>query len=179
MLGLLRLSAVIDAVNAKLGWIANWMVALACAVSAGNAMVRYAFDSSSNAYLEVQWYMYAVLVMFGASYTLQRNEHVRVDLVYMQMSERGQHRIEIFGGIFFLLPACLLIGWLSWPFFVESWRINEMSGNAGGLMRWPIKLVMPLGFGLVALQGISELIKRFAALKGLIRIESKYERPTQ
>jgi len=176
---LLSLSSAIDALNGKLALIANWMVVLACAVSAGNAMIRYAFDMSSNAWLEAQWYMYAVLVMLGAAYTLQRNEHVRVDLVYMQLSERKQHWVEIFGGVLFLLPACILIGWLSWPFFTESFRVNEMSGNAGGLLRWPVKLVLPLGFALVALQGISELIKRIAAVRGLIHIESKYHRPEQ
>ena len=176
---LLRASEVIDFVNEKLGRFANAMIVLACIVSAANAMVRYAFSISSNAWLEMQWYMFAAVVMLGASYTFKRNEHVRVDIFYTNLSERGQHWVDIFGIIFFLLPGCLLFIWLSWPFFVQSVIDNEMSANAGGLLRWPVKLLIPLGFGLLALQGISELIKRVAALRGVVRIDAKYERPTQ
>jgi TRAP-type mannitol/chloroaromatic compound transport system permease small subunit len=176
---LLRLSQFIDTVNEKIGVIADWMIVLSCLISAGNAMVRYAFDMSSNAWLEVQWYMFAVAVMFGASYTLKRNEHVRVDIFYMQLSERGQQWLDMIGTIVFLLPVCLLLGWLSWPFFMQSYAVGEISGNAGGLIRWPIKLVMPLGFLLLAIQGVSEIIKRAAALKGYIVIEEKYVRPEQ
>jgi len=176
---LLKLSSAIDWLNEKLGRLANICVLLACLVSAANAMVRYAFDISSNAWLELQWYMFAVIVMFGASYTLQKNEHVRVDVVYMGLSERKQIWVDILGGIFFLMPACVLLGWLAWPFFMQSWDQNEMSSNAGGLLRWPVKLILPVGFGLIALQGISEIIKRIAALQGLIQIDAKYERPEQ
>lgn len=176
---LLRVSHVIDWINEKFGKFANAMVVLACIVSAANAMIRYAFNISSNAWLEVQWYMFATVVMLGASYTFKRNEHVRVDIFFLQAGERGQHWIDIFGIIFFLLPACLLFTWLSWPFFMHSYLENEYSNNAGGLLRWPVKLLIPLGFTLLAAQGISELIKRFAALQGLITIESKYERPAQ
>jgi len=176
---LLKLSSAIDWLNEKLGRLANICVLLACLVSAANAMVRYAFDISSNAWLELQWYMFAVIVMLGASYTLQRNEHVRVDVVYMGLSERKQIWVDILGGIFFLMPACVLLGWLAWPFFMQSWDQNEMSSNAGGLLRWPVKLILPVGFGLIALQGISEIIKRIAALQGLIQIDAKYERPEQ
>ena len=176
---LLKLSSAIDWLNEKLGRLANICVLLACLVSAANAMVRYAFDISSNAWLELQWYMFAVIVMFGASYTLQKNEHVRVDVVYMGLSERKQIWVDILGGIFFLMPACVLLGWLAWPFFMQSWDQNEMSSNAGGLLRWPVKLILPVGFGLIALQGISEIIKRIAALQGLIKIDAKYERPEQ
>jgi len=176
---LLRVSHVIDWINEKFGRFANVMVVLACVISAANAMIRYAFNISSNAWLEVQWYMFAAVVMLGASYTFKRNEHVRVDIFYLQAGERGQHWIDILGIVFFLLPACVLFTWLSWPFFMHSFIENEYSNNAGGLLRWPAKLLIPLGFVLLGAQGISELIKRFAALQGLITIESKYERPTQ
>ena len=178
---LLKCSAVIDVINEKIGVVCNWLVLLACLVSGGNAMVRYAYDTSSNAWLEVQWYMFAVIVMFGAAYTLKRNEHVRVDLLYMMLSRRGQLWIDILGTLIFLLPTCLILAWLSWPFFMQSFAIGEHSSNAGGLIRWPIKAVLPLGFLLVALQGLSELIKRVAFLIGIPveSLEAHYERPTQ
>jgi TRAP-type mannitol/chloroaromatic compound transport system permease small subunit len=179
VLALLRLSQLIDWVNARLGRIANWLVLLACLISAGNAMSRYAFDLSSNAWLEVQWYMFAMLVMLGASYTLQRNEHVRVDIVYLNLSERGQIWVDILGGVLFLMPACIILGWLSWPFFHQSYQVGEISGNAGGLIRWPIKFVLPAGFFLLGLQGISEIIKRVGALNGYVQVDARYERPTQ
>jgi TRAP-type mannitol/chloroaromatic compound transport system permease small subunit len=175
----LRLSEAIDAVNERFGRIANWLILLACIVSAGNAMVRYAFDMSSNGWLEIQWYMFALVVMMGAPYTLRRNEHVRVDIIYMSLSDRGRLWIDIFGGLFFLLPACIVLGWLSWPFFIQSFNIGESSGNAGGLLRWPIKFVLPAGFFLLGMQGVSEIIKRIAALKGYVQIDARYERPTQ
>ena len=178
---LLALCAAIDKINEKIGIFANWMVVLSCIVSAANAMVRYAYDESSNAWLEVQWYMFAIIVMLGASYTLKRNEHVRVDIIYMMLSRRGQLWIDILGTLIFLLPACIILAWLSWPFFAQSYAVLEQSGNAGGLVRWPIKLVMPVGFALVALQGVSELIKRIAFLNGIPveSLEAHYERPTQ
>jgi len=176
---LLDLSLLIDAINKRLGYLANWMVLIACVISAANAMIRYAFDMSSNAWLEIQWYLFAGMVMLGASYTLQRNEHVRVDIVYTQLSERAKEWLDLLGTICFLIPSCLLIAWLSWPFFYESWHIQEISGNAGGLLRWPVKILLPIGFVLVALQGVSEIIKRAAALRGYVRLESHYERPVQ
>jgi len=181
MRALLAVSSFIDIVNEKIGVVCNWLVLIACVVSAGNAMVRYAYDTSSNAWLEIQWYMFAVIVMFGASYTLKRNEHVRVDLFYMTLSRRGQLWIDILGTIVFLLPTCAILGWLSWPFFMQSFNVYEHSSNAGGLIRWPIKLVLPVGFALVALQGVSELIKRVAFLNGVPveSLEAHYERPTQ
>jgi TRAP-type mannitol/chloroaromatic compound transport system permease small subunit len=171
---LLGFSAVVDAINEKIGVVCNWLVLLACLVSGGNAMVRYAYDMSSNAWLEVQWYMFAVIVMFGAAYTLKRNEHVRVDIFYMTLSRRGQLWIDILGTLIFLLPTCAILAWLSWPFFMQS-------SNAGGLLRWPIKAVLPVGFALVALQGISELIKRVAFLNDypVDSLEAHYERPQQ
>ena len=176
---LLKFSALIDVINEKIGLVCNWLVLLACLVSGGNAMVRYAYDTSSNAWLEVQWYMFAVIVMFGASYTLKRNEHVRVDLLYMTLGRRGQLWIDILGTLIFLLPTCAILAWLSWPFFMQSYVIGEHSSNAGGLIRWPVKFMLFAGFALLTLQGISELIKRIAALVGDIQIDTKYEKPLQ
>jgi TRAP-type mannitol/chloroaromatic compound transport system permease small subunit len=176
---LLALSAAIDWLNEKIGYICNLMVLLSCLVSAGNAMVRYAFDFSSNSFLEAQWYMFAILVMFGAAYTFKRNEHVRVEIFYLFLSERGQIWLDLIGTVVFLIPSCLLLAYLSWPFFYQAYAVNEVSMNAGGLVRWPIKLVLPAGFVMLALQGISEAIKRIAALQGQVTIDAKYERPTQ
>jgi TRAP-type mannitol/chloroaromatic compound transport system permease small subunit len=175
----LRLSGAIDRLNESVGGVCNWLVLAACLISAANAMIRYAFSYSSNGYLEAQWYMFAVLVMFGASYTFKRNEHVRVEIFYVMLSERGQLWLDLLGTLCFLIPSCLLLSYLSVPFFVDSYDTLEMSGNAGGLVRWPIKAVLPVGFAMLALQGISEVIKRVAALRGELALEVKYERPTQ
>ena len=123
--------------------------------------------------------MFALLVMFGASYTFRRNEHVRVELLYLYLSERGQLWLDLIGTLFFLIPTCLLLAYLSWPFFMQSYSVNEMSANAGGLLRWPVKFAIPAGFVMLALQGLSEVIKRAAALQGYVTIDAKYERPTQ
>jgi TRAP-type mannitol/chloroaromatic compound transport system permease small subunit len=176
---LLAVSTVIDQINEKIGYICNFLVLAACMVSAGNAMIRYAFGYSSNGWLELQWYMFAILVMFGASYTFKRNEHVRVEIFYLFLSERGQIWLDLIGTLFFLIPACLLLSYLSWPFFHQAYAVNETSSNAGGLIRWPIKFVIPAGFVMLALQGVSEVIKRIAALQGQVKIDAKYERPTQ
>jgi TRAP-type mannitol/chloroaromatic compound transport system permease small subunit len=176
---LLALSTAIDNINEKIGYICNFLVLAACVVSAVNAMIRYAFAYSSNGWLELQWYMFAILVMFGASYTFKRNEHVRVEIFYLFLSERGQLWLDLIGTLFFLIPACLLLAYLSWPFFMQAYAVGEMSGNAGGLVRWPIKFVIPAGFVMLALQGVSEVIKRIAALQGELTIDAKYERPTQ
>jgi TRAP-type mannitol/chloroaromatic compound transport system permease small subunit len=176
---LLGLSAAIDQLNEKIGYVCNLLVLAACLVSAGNAMIRYAFGYSSNGWLELQWYMFAILVMFGASYTFKRNEHVRVEILYLYLSERGQLWLDLIGTLFFLIPSCLLLSYLSWPFFHQAYDVGEMSGNAGGLIRWPIKFVVPSGFVMLALQGVSEVIKRIAALRGQVAIDAKYERPTQ
>jgi TRAP-type mannitol/chloroaromatic compound transport system permease small subunit len=176
---LLAISSAIDRLNEKIGAIANFLILLSCLVSAGNAMTRYAFNLSSNAWLEAQWYMFAVVVMFGASYTLRRNEHVRVEIFYVMLSERGQQWLDLIGTLVFLVPTCLLLADLSWPFFVQSFDVNEWSSNAGGMLRWPIKFVLPGGFAMLALQGVSEIIKRVASLKGEVTIDAKYERPTQ
>jgi len=176
---LIRISKLIDALNDRLGVLANWLVLLACLISAGNAMSRYAFDLSSNAWLEVQWYLFAAIVMFGASYTLKMNEHVRVDILYTLLSERGKEWLDLIGTVVFLVPTMLVIAYYSWPFFMNSFEVREISGNAGGLIRYPIKFILPLGFTLVALQGISEIIKRAAALHGDVRYTTHYERPVQ
>jgi TRAP-type mannitol/chloroaromatic compound transport system permease small subunit len=176
---LLRVSRAIDAVNASLGWIADWLVLLSCLISAANAFSRYAFGISSNAWLEIQWYMFGALVLLGASYTLKKNEHVRVDIVYSNVSTRRQIGIDIFGFILFMLPATAVMTYLSWPIFHNSWLLGEISGNAGGLLRWPIKIFLPIGFALLTLQGISELIKRIAMLTGHMQADLHYERPLQ
>src|SRR5258707_3403942 len=176
---LLALSAAIDLLNEKIGYICNWLVLTACIVSAGNAMIRYAFGYSSNGWLELQWYSFAILVMFGASYTFKRNEHVRVEILYLFLTERGQLWLDLIGTLFFLIPACLLLAYLSWPFFYQAYAVGEMSGNAGGLVRWPIKFVVPAGFVMLALQCVPAVIKRIAALRGQVTIDAKYERPTQ
>jgi TRAP-type mannitol/chloroaromatic compound transport system permease small subunit len=176
---LLAVSHAIDQLNEKIGYVCNLLVLLACLVSAGNAMIRYAFGYSSNGWLELQWYMFAILVMFGASYTFKRNEHVRVEIFYLMLSERSQLWLDMIGTLFFMIPSCLLLAYLSWPFFMQAYSVGEMSGNAGGLVRWPIKFVIPAGFVMLALQGVSEVIKRLAALRGEATIDAKYERPTQ
>jgi TRAP-type mannitol/chloroaromatic compound transport system permease small subunit len=179
MNSLLAFSRAIDAVNQRLSYVADWLVLLSCLISAGNAFSRYAFSVSSNAWLEIQWYMFGALVMLGASYTLKRNEHVRVDIVYANLSTRRQILVDIVGGLLFMLPATLILTYLSWPVFHNSWAEGEISSNAGGLVRWPIKIFLPLGFALLSLQGISELIKRFAMLSGHMKADLHYERPLQ
>jgi TRAP-type mannitol/chloroaromatic compound transport system permease small subunit len=177
--GLLAISSFIDWINEKVGFVTNLLVLICCVISAGNAMSRYAFNLSSNAWLEVQWYMFAVIVMFGAAYTLKRNEHVRVEIFYLMLSERGQLWLDLICTVVFMVPICLLLAYLSWPFFKMSYDVGEMSGNAGGLLRWPIKFVLPAGFVMLALQGVSEIIKRISALAGLTTVDAKYERPVQ
>ncbi len=176
---LLRISHAIDVLNERLGKIATWSVLVSCVISAGNAMSRYALGLSSNAWLEIQWYMFGVMFLLGASYTLNRNEHVRVDIVFANVKPRTQTWIDLLGGFFFLLPATIGIAWLAWPMFYNSFAIQEMSNNAGGLIRWPVKLLVPVGFALVSLQGISEIIKRMAVLAGHEEFIQKYEKPLQ
>jgi TRAP-type mannitol/chloroaromatic compound transport system permease small subunit len=176
---LLSISNAIDLLNQKLGDVCNFLILAACVVSAANAMIRYAFGYSSNAWLELQWYMFAIVIMFGAAYTFKRNEHVRVEILYLMLSERGQLWLDLIGTVVFLIPSCLLLAYLSWPFFQQAYAVGEISSNAGGLIRWPIKFVIPAGFVMLALQGVSEAIKRIAALKGYVVIDAKYERPTQ
>ena len=179
MKALLALSRFIDAANERLSVVADWLVLASCLISAGNAFSRYAFSISSNAWLEIQWYMFGALVLLGASYTLKRNEHVRVDIVYSNLSTRAQIWVDLVGAILFLLPATIILCYLSWPVFHNSWVENEVSMNAGGLIRWPIKIFLPLGFALLTLQGFSELVKRIAMLTGDMEAGLHYERPLQ
>jgi len=168
MSSLMRISRLIDAVNEYIGQWAKWLILLAVLVCAGNAIVRYSLSISSNAWLELQWYMFAGVFLLGAPSTLRRDEHVRIDVVAGHLSERKQVWIDIFGILFFLLPISIVILWLSWPYFWLSYASHEMSGNAGGLIRWPAKFLIVAGFFLLILQGFSELIKRFAYLQGLL-----------
>ena len=165
---LLRISRGIDWLNEQVGRVVLWMVLIAVLISAGNAIIRKAFDMSSNGWLEVQWYLFSMVFLLCAGYTLLRNEHVRIDVIIHRLPKRTQIWIDIFGLIFFLLPAAILIASLAWPVFMRAYVSGEMSENAGGLIRWPVYLLPPVGFGLLALQGVSELIKRFAFLQGLI-----------
>lgn len=163
---LLALARAIDGLNEGVGRVVAWLVLAASLVSAGNAAVRYLFHASSNAWLEIQWYMFAAMFLLAAGYALRHDGHVRVDIFYHRLSPRGKAWLDLLGGLLFLLPTALLIGWLSWPVFLQSWTIGEMSPDPGGLMRWPVKLLLPLGFGLLALQGAAEVIKRLGILTG-------------
>jgi TRAP-type mannitol/chloroaromatic compound transport system permease small subunit len=176
---LLRFSRLIDRISGRAGVLCEYLILIVCFISAGNAFMRYAISYSSNAYLEIQWYLFGVIVLLGGSYALLRNEHVRVDVVYSALSDRGRIFIDIIGIILFLIPMAFTMTFLSWPFFVRSFLSGEVSMNAGGLILWPIKFVLPLGFFLLLLQALSELIKRFAALQGLVKLETKYEKPLQ
>jgi len=175
----LRAVAAIDALSGAAAWCAAWCVLFAVLVSAGNAMVRYALSIGSNAWLELQWYLFAVIVLFGAAQTLRLNGHVRVDLCYNRLSQRGQVWLDLVCLALFLLPATVLLSAMSWTVFADSWRIDEVSSNAGGLLRWPVKLVLPLGFALLSLQGLAEMARRAAMLAGVIPLSSQYQRPLQ
>ena len=179
MTALLKMSTVIDAISEFLGKLSGYLVLICCLVSAINALVRYIFNYSSNGWLEIQWYMFGFIVLIGASYTLRMNEHVRVDIIYGSISSRARIWVDIIGITLFLLPACFYLMWLSWPMFALSFHQGEMSSNAGGLIRWPVKLIIVAGFALLFLQGLSELIKRFGALAGLVALDTKYEKPLQ
>jgi len=165
---LLGLARAIDWLNERVGRLCYWLILVAVLISSGNAVVRYALDRSSNAWLEVQWYLFSAVFLFCAGYTLLHNQHVRIDIVSGLLSKRAQTWIEILGSLLFLLPMALLIMWLSWPVFVDAYVHDEVSANAGGLTVWPARLMVPVGFLLLALQGVSELIKRIAFLRGLI-----------
>ena len=165
---LLSLSRFIDALNEKIGLSVSWALLLAVLICSGNALIRYAFNMSSNSWLEIQWYLFSAVVLLGASYTLRRNEHVRIDVVVGHFSKRTQVWIDAFGFLLFLLPICLIILYLSIPYAWIAYQSSEMSSNAGGLILWPAKALIPLGFLLLSLQGISELIKRVGYLMGLV-----------
>ncbi|HUH59032.1 MAG TPA: TRAP transporter small permease subunit [Candidimonas sp.] len=164
---LLALSKIIDNINTRVGRAVIWLTLLVVLVSATNAVIRKAFNISSNAWLELQWYLFGAIFLLAAGYTFLRNEHVRVDVFSQKLSKRTQIKIEIFGILFFLFPACVLIFWLSLPFFYESLVLHELSSNTGGLIRWPAKLLIPIGFGLLILAGLSHLIKCVGFLMGI------------
>lgn len=168
-----------DWISQQLGKLAAWAVLAAALISAGNAFVRYGLDISSNGWLEIQWYMFATTVMLGAPIVLKLNEHVRVDIIYGRLKGNGSVYVDLFGLIFFLLPVMLTIAYLSWPLFIGMFRSGEMSNNAGGLIRWPAMMLLPLGFGLMFLQGLSEVIKRIAYLQGNFKMDMHYEKPVQ
>jgi TRAP-type mannitol/chloroaromatic compound transport system permease small subunit len=168
MKGLLALSRGIDVLNEHLGRLVYWCVLVMVLVSAGNATSRYALNMASNAWLELQWYLFSVVFLLCSGYTLLHNEHIRIDVVSSRLPRRTQVWIDVFGLIFFLLPMSLFIMWLSWPVFMNAWTSGEISGSAGGLIRWPVRLLVPAGFFLLSAQGFSELIKRIAFLRGLI-----------
>jgi TRAP-type mannitol/chloroaromatic compound transport system permease small subunit len=164
----LALSGAIDAITERIGRFVYWLILLVVVISAANAVVRKAFNYSSNAYLEIQWYLFSAIFLIGAGYTFLRNEHVRIDIISGRLSARAQNWIDVLGIVFFLFPMAIVIGWLSWPLFMDSFVRHEVSTNAGGLIIWPARLLVPIGFTLLILQGISELIKRIAFLRGHI-----------
>lgn len=169
----LQFARVIDALNENVGRAVKWLVLAATLVSATNASLRYGFDLSSNAWLELQWYLFALIFLLGAGYTLKHNGHVRIDVLYGRYSARTQVWVDLLGGAFFLLPVAGLLAWFSWGVFAESWAIQEVSADSGGLLRWPIKLALPLGFGLLFLQGVAEIIKRAGMLAGHLPFASE------
>ncbi|MDQ6619568.1 MAG: TRAP transporter small permease subunit [Pseudomonadota bacterium] len=168
MNALLSLSRLIDRLNERIGQTLTWLILATVLISAINAAVRKAFNWSSNGLLEIQWYLFSAVFLLAAGYTLLRNEHVRIDVVAGRLSKRAQAWIDIIGTVFFLLPMAILIGMLGWPVFLDTFQRNEVSTNAGGLTIWPARLLIPVGFALLGIQGISELIKRIAFLRGLI-----------
>ena len=167
MNGLLKLSRLIDGLTERVGKAIIWLILVVTLIAASNAVMRYTFNYSSNAFLEIQWYLFSAIFLFGAGYTLMRNEHVRIDLIAGRFSKRGQAMIDIFGIVFFLLPMAVAVMYLSWPIFLLALHNNEQSSNAGGLVVWPVRLLVPVGFFLLVIQGISELIKRIGFLQGL------------
>jgi len=171
---LLALSGAIDRLNEYVGRFLLWTVLVLTLLSAGNTLMRYGFNYSSNAYLEIQWYLYSLVFLGAAGYTLKHNAHVRIDLVSARLSRRAQAWIDVFGFVFMMFPVCILLAWYGWDFFLTAWQGNEMSGDAGGLVRWPVKLIIPVAFALLILQGASELIKRIGFLRGLLAEQAEH-----
>ena len=165
---LLRLARAIDRLNQLVGRSVAWLGLAAVLICAAAASARYALNVGSNAWLEIQWYLNAAVFLLVAGYTLKRHEHVRIDVIFGKLPPRVQAWIEILGGLFMLLPATIIIGWYSWPSLINSWHIQEYSSDPGGLIRWPVRLLIPVAFALLALQGVSEIVKRIGFLKGLV-----------
>jgi TRAP-type mannitol/chloroaromatic compound transport system permease small subunit len=176
---LLNLARAIDWVTDRFASLAKYAVILSCFISAGNAVIRYTFNTSSNGWLEIQWYLFAACVMLGGAQVLRVNEHVRVDVIYGRLSGHSKVYIDLFGLVCFLLPVMGTMLFLSWPLFMQMLTTGEMSQNAGGLIRWPAMLMLPLGFTLMLLQGLSEIIKRVGWLSHKYEMETHYERPLQ
>jgi TRAP-type mannitol/chloroaromatic compound transport system permease small subunit len=164
---LLKLSAGVDAFSSLIGKLIRWLVLASVLISAGNAIIRKVFNISSNGFLEIQWYLFAGVFLLGSGFAFMRNVHVRIDFISGKLSKRTNAIIDILGIVVFIVPLCLIMVWLSWPLFSNALATGEMSQNAGGLIRWPAYLLMPVGFGLLLIQALSELIKRIAFLKGL------------
>lgn len=163
---LLHFSRLVDGISETVGRVAIWLILVVVIISAGNAVFRFAFNMSSNALLEIQWYLFSAVFLACSAYVLKKNEHIRIDVVTGRFSERAQNWIDVFGILVFLLPMALLITWTAWPVFMNAWNSGEMSASPGGLIRWPVRLMLPLGFALLILQAVSELIKRIAFLTG-------------
>jgi TRAP-type mannitol/chloroaromatic compound transport system permease small subunit len=164
---LLKLSSAIDALADQIGKLIRWLVLASVLISAANALVRKIFNISSNGFLEIQWYLFAGVFLLGSGFAFMRNVHVRIDFISSKLSKRTNAVIDLLGIVVFLIPLCVIMAWLSWPLFTNALATGEMSQNAGGLIRWPAYLLMPLGFGLLLIQALSELVKRIAFLKGL------------
>jgi len=174
---LLRFAHGIDALNERVGRLVSWLILLAVLISAANATVRKLFNVSSNAFLEIQWYLYAAVFLLAAGYTLKHNEHVRIDLIVGRLGPRAQAWVDILGTLLFLMPMVLLVLYYGWPFFLSSYHSQEWSSNPGGLIIWPAKLLIPMGFTLLLLQGIAEIIKRVGFLLGMEPAEKQHHFP--
>ena len=176
---LLAFADAVDRLTEQVGQALKWLVLVASLISAGNALMRYTINYSSNAWLEIQWYLFAAMFLLAAGYALKHEEHVRVDVFFSQMSPRRQAWVDVFGGIVFLLPMTVLIVWTSIPIVAASIRINEMSSDAGGLLRWPVKIMVPIGFAMLGLQGLAEIAKKYAVATGIREPGKRYEKPVQ
>ena len=165
---LLSVSRTIDSVQARIGRALSWLILVAVLVSSINAIIRFALSRSSNAWLELQWYLFSAVFLLGAGYTLLRSEHIKIDIVNSHLPQGVRNAIELIGHVFFLAPFCLVLIWTSWPYFLRSFEGGEMSVNAGGLIVWPAKLIIPVGFAMLLIQGVSEFIKRVAVMRNMI-----------
>jgi TRAP-type mannitol/chloroaromatic compound transport system permease small subunit len=176
---LLKFADAVDRLDERVGQALKWLVLFSSVISAGNALTRYTIHYSSNAWLEIQWYMFGAMFLLAAGYALKHGEHVRVDVFFSKMSPRTQAWVDVGGTVLFLMPMALIIAWLSIPMVVNSILIQEHSSDSGGLLRWPIKIMIPLGFALLAVQGIAEIIKKTAVARGIREPGKAYERPVQ